>query len=230
MFTLQLSQLNEGIYYFAYKSIDNCFVFMNIHIYLLLQKPKVNVMIRCRTGSDFCYSEEEMDTMISDVEYYKTLKIDRFVFGALTLSQTVDEKICLKIVTLAHPTPVTFHRAFDMCKNPHTAMEQVIKLGFDRVLTSGQQPSAGDPNAIDLLKKIVSKYSSKIEIMPGAGVTAENGKKFMIIGCRIVHSSCKKLKQISQKENNLSMGTNSIEYIYYTDENIVKKLIMVLSA
>ncbi|XP_045538202.1 copper homeostasis protein cutC homolog [Papilio machaon] len=189
---------------------------------ILKMRPKVNIMIRCRSGSDFCYTTEEMDTMLSDIEYYKTLNINRFVFGALKVTLQVDEENCQKVITAANPIPVTFHRAFDLCINPSFALDRISKLGFTRLLTSGQQMSAGDPKAINLLQKLLSKNEGKIEIMPGAGVNADNAKDFINIGCKIVHSSCKQSKKINIG-NNLSMGTSSTQYIYYTDEKIVRR-------
>ncbi|XP_068619717.1 PF03932 family protein CutC isoform X2 [Battus philenor] len=190
--------------------------------------PKVNVMIRCRAGSDFCYTIEEMDTMLSDIEYYKSLNVDRFVFGALTSILEIDEESCLKVIQTAHPIPVTFHRAFDICKNPYDSIEKIINLGFNRLLTSGQQHSAGDVEAIKLLQGLVLGFGNKIEIMPGAGVNSDNVKVFLNIGCRIIHSSCKSLKQLTHIDNNLSMGMAPCENMYYTNENIVKKLKEVL--
>ncbi|CAG4966283.1 unnamed protein product [Parnassius apollo] len=195
----------------------------------LLKKPKVNVMIRCRTGSDFCYTEEEMDTMLSDIEFYKTLHVDKFVFGALTADQEIDEQNCVKILQAAHPIPVTFHRAFDICSDPHSALAKIVHLGFIRLLSSGQKSSAGDMNAIKLLRNLITIYGDKIEIMPGAGVNADNAKEFVNIGCKIIHSSCKRIEQLPSVKNHLTMGTTSSEYIYITDVNIVRRLKEVLS-
>ncbi|KPJ03510.1 Copper homeostasis protein cutC-like [Papilio xuthus] len=188
---------------------------------ILKMRPKINIMIRCRGGSDFCYTSEEIDTMLSDIEYYKTLNIDRFVFGALKALE-IDEEYCQKVINAANPIPVTFHRAFDICLNPNIAIEKIIKLGFTRLLTSGQEISADDPKAINLLQKLLCINKCRIEIMPGAGVNADNVKDFINIGCKIVHSSCKRSKEINIG-NNLSMGTATTQYIYYTDKNIVRR-------
>lgn len=195
----------------------------------LTKRAKVNVMIRCRTGSDFHYSEQEMDTMLSDVEVFKAYGVDRFVFGALTDSQDIDEKNCEKIRNQAGEVPLTFHRAFDVCIDPLSAVNKIAALGFSRLLTSGQKASANDVEAVQLITALNSSFGDKIEIMPGAGVTVENAKNFIDIGCKIVHSSCKRIRYLPQIKNGLSMGTSDSEHIFVTDETIVKKMKEVLS-
>ncbi|KAJ8711784.1 hypothetical protein PYW08_008738 [Mythimna loreyi] len=190
----------------------------------LTKRPKVNVMIRCRTGSDFHYSVEEMDTMLSDVDVFKACGVDRFVFGALTETQHIDETNCERVILQANPTPVTFHRAFDVCTAPLISIAKVAELGFDRLLTSGQKASANDAEAIELIKSLISKAGEKVQIMPGAGINLDNAKTFIDIGCKIVHSSCKRIRCLPQIKNGLSMGTNDSEHVFVTDENIVKKM------
>ncbi|KAM3961201.1 copper homeostasis protein cutC homolog [Aphomia sociella] len=189
----------------------------------LVQKPKVNVMIRCRTGSDFCYNEEEMDTMLADIEVFKTIGVDRFVFGALTNTQQVDKKNCMKVLKLAS-VPVTFHRAIDVCRDYTDSIDVIVELGFNRVLTSGQKASADDKDAFNLIKSVVKQYGKKIEIMPGAGVNVNNAKSFIDVGCKIVHSSCKNIKYLNKVDNNLNMGTGDSEYVYVSNEIIVRQI------
>lgn len=184
----------------------------------------MNVMIRCRTGSDFHYSTEEMDTMVSDVDIFKTFGVDRFVFGALTETQHIDVIKCERIIRQAHPTPVTFHRAFDVCMNPHLSIAKIAELGYNRLLTSGQKPTANEIEAIELIKSLISSIGDKVEIMPGAGINLENAKTFIDIGCKIVHSSCKRIRHLPQNKNSLSMGPSDSEHVFVTDENIVKKM------
>ena len=184
----------------------------------------MNVMIRCRTGSDFHYSMEEMDTMLSDVEVFKGFGIDRFVFGALTEAQVIDVINCQRLIRQAQPVPVTFHRAFDVCIDPLLSIDKIAELGFDRLLTSGQKATADDVEAIQLIKSLNTSAGDKVQIMPGAGINLSNAKNFIDIGCKIVHSSCKKIRYLPQIKNGLSMGTSDSEHIFVTDENIVKKM------
>lgn len=180
-------------------------------------------MIRCRGGSDFYYTNEEMDTMLADINILKDFGIHRFVFGALTINQEIDEENCLKVLSAANPIPITFHRAFDNCKDPNVAIEKIIKLGFDRILTSGQRSSASDVDAIKLIAMLVESYKDKIQIMPGSGVNAANAKTFIDLGCEIVHSSCKKSKPLLRAEKCISMGETDSETIFVTDKEIVRK-------
>ncbi|XP_045778843.1 copper homeostasis protein cutC homolog [Maniola jurtina] len=186
----------------------------------LMSKPKVNVMIRCRGGSDFGYSDQEMNTMLADIEVYKSFGVDRFVFGALTERQEIDATNCARIIDKANPIPVTFHRAFDLCVNPIKAIEDIVALGFTRLLTSGQQISADNAKAVELLTFLLKNFSSKIEIMPGAGINCDNARKFVDIGFNIIHSSCKRTRNLPEV-GNLCMGSN---VVYVTDEIIVREM------
>lgn len=193
-------------------------------LFILFQKPRLNVMIRCRAGSDFCYSDTEMSTMVADVDAFKEIGVDRFVFGALNYAQEVDEAKCTLVASAAYPLPLTFHRAFDICKNPISSMESIIKLGFSRVLTSGQRSSVEDPLAFKCISDLMGLYKDRIEIMPGAGINVNNAGKYIRLGCPIVHSSCKAVRDLPRIENNLCMGTGTTESISYTDEKNVIKL------
>lgn len=181
-------------------------------------------MIRCRAGSDFCYSNLEMTTMLADIEFFKKMGVDRFVFGSLKDSRRVDDLQCSKVLAAAYPSPVTFHRAYDMCKDPTQALEDVIQLGFTRVLTSGQRASAADGEAVKLIKTLVEKYGDKIEIMPGAGISADNAKMFIDMGCKIVHSSCKKQRSLPKIGKNIALGTSDCEQFYVTDGSLVQRI------
>lgn len=179
-------------------------------------------MLRSRTGSDFSYAEEEMETMLADLDVFKGLGVDRFVFGALTRTREIDIDKCRRVLEKAAPLPVTFHRAFDVCANPSDSLKTIIDLGFDRLLTSGQRPTAADEKALELLKMLTQQSSSRIEIMPGAGVNASNVKYFKNIPCNIVHSSCKTARALPKA--GVSMGTSECEFLYVTDEDSVRIL------
>ncbi|XP_041982837.1 copper homeostasis protein cutC homolog [Aricia agestis] len=180
------------------------------------QKCKVNIMIRCRSGSNFCYSAQEMTTMLADIEFYKTMEIDSFVFGALTSDNDIDVENCRRVINKAHPIPVTFHRAFDICKVPEEAITKIINLGFKRLLTSGQKISASEEEAKELIRKLLQH---KIEIMPGSGVSYENVMDFFKLGCRIVHSSCKATQKLQC--GSISMGSPEV---YITSFENVRKI------
>ena len=137
----------------------------------LLQKTKLHVIIRPR-GGDFLYSKLELDIMLHDIKVARQLGADGVVFGCLTAEGNVDIPAMKMLMNAVGDMSVTFHRAFDMCKNPQEALEQIIALGCNRILTSGQEPNA--VNGIPLLKELVKQADGRIIIMPGCGVNPSN--------------------------------------------------------
>lgn len=102
----------------------------------------------------------------------KKLGVDGVVIGCLKADGTIDMERNRELIAAAEGMSVTFHRAFDMCKNPFESLEQIIALGCDRLLTSGQQPTAIE--GISLLSQLVEKAGDRIIIMPGSGVNEDN--------------------------------------------------------
>ena len=132
---------------------------------------KLNIIIRPR-GGDFLYSDVEHKTMLHDIEIAKKLGVDGVVIGCLKADGTIDMERNRELIAAAEGMSVTFHRAFDMCKNPFESLEQIIALGCDTLLTSGQQPTAIE--GISLLSQLVEKAGDRIIIMPGSGVNENN--------------------------------------------------------
>lgn len=131
----------------------------------------LNVIIRPR-GGDFLYSSEEVREMLYDISLAKDYGADGLVFGSLTPDGDIDTDVMKALMKAAGDTPVTFHRAFDHCRNPFDAMEKIIGLGCVRILTSGQKASAAD--GVELLASMVEKSAGRIIIMPGCGVNERN--------------------------------------------------------
>ncbi|SFT12235.1 copper homeostasis protein CutC [Sphingobacterium wenxiniae] len=149
----------------------------------------IHVLIRPR-GGDFVYNEEEFEEMKRDILFCKEVGCDGVVIGVLKPDGSVDKERCKQLQELAEPMTVVFHRAFDRCKDPKQALEDVIELGFDRVLTSGLRNTAVEGK--DLLKALVLQASGRIEIMPGAGVNEENIIDLLNhTGAKSIHSSAK---------------------------------------
>ena len=123
-------------------------------------------------GGDFLYSEIEFEVMKADIENCKNLGCDGVVIGILNADGTVDKKRCKQLVEIAHPMKVTFHRAFDRTNDPFKAMEDIISIGCERILTSGQKNLATDGE--ELLNKLVKQANNRIIIMPGSGVNSDN--------------------------------------------------------
>ena len=124
-------------------------------------------IIRAR-GGDFLYSEEEFEIMRNDVVLCRKSGCDGAVIGILQTNGKVDKKRCLQLLELAYPMGVTFHRAFDWTVNPFEALEDIIDIGCERILSSGQQPDA--IQGASLLADLVKQADHRITIMAGGGV------------------------------------------------------------
>ncbi len=134
------------------------------------------VMIRPR-GGDFLYSDDEFEIMQQDITIAKNLGADGVVFGILRPDGTIDSERMKVLIGLARPMGITCHRAFDMTRDPVQAMEDLISLGVDRILTSGQQPAALQGSR--LISDLVKKSAGRIIIMPGSGVKEHNIKELV---------------------------------------------------
>jgi copper homeostasis protein len=123
-------------------------------------------------GGDFLYSEIEFELMKADIQICKNLGCDGVVIGMLNSDGTVDKQRCKQLVDIAQPMGVSFHRAFDRTKDPFKALEDIISIGCERILTSGQKSVATDGAA--LLNELVKQANGRIIIMPGSGVRSDN--------------------------------------------------------
>lgn len=143
-------------------------------------------MVRPRAG-DFAYSGLEFSVMKEDIVRAKTLGADGIVLGILQSDQRVDVARTRELVQLAHPLPVTFHRAFDECRDEYEGLEDVLQAGAKRILTSGSAPSAVD--GVWTLGELVKYAGERIVIVPGAGINAGNLKSLVEeTGAREFHS------------------------------------------
>ena len=131
----------------------------------------VMVMIRPRAGG-FCYTQTEMAVMLKDAKLAVEHGADGLVFGILTPDGSIDTDRCRQILELTHGRQTIFHRAFDVTPDPLKALDQLIDLGFTRLLTSGQQRSV--PEGIDLIKTLITRAAGRIEILPGGGIRPHN--------------------------------------------------------
>ena len=148
------------------------------------------VLIRPRAG-DFCYTDAEYETMKSDIIHCKNARVAGVVVGALLPDATFDWEKMKGFAQVAAPMPVICHRAFDYVKNPLEALEMLIQLGYQRVLTSGTERDVWKGK--ETLKNWVEKAQNRIEIMPGGGITTENLPILMQeIGATSFHFSAKK--------------------------------------
>jgi len=186
----------------------------------------VFVMLRPRGGDDFVYSRYEVEVMMNDAVVLKEWGADGFVFGALTASGEIDKSVCREIMDVVSPLPATFHRAFDVCRNTTMALSTIIELGFSRILTSGQELTAG--KGIPVIKKLISNADGRIIIMPGAGITRANiGEILRQTGAREFHASAKVLKTCSGSPGKCIMGLRSEENTFVTSEELVREMVTI---
>lgn len=153
----------------------------------------VHVLIRPRSGN-FFFSADEFDSIKHDIELCKKLGFAGIVSGVLNVDNTVDLSRVKELIELTKPLTFTFHRAFDCVPNPVEALKQLIDLGADRILTSGQEASA--EVGIDLLIQLNEQANHKIIIIPGSGINTENAKLFKNAGFQEIHTSASKTIQL----------------------------------
>ena len=131
----------------------------------------VFILIRPRAG-DFIYSDEEFELMKQDIVKFKEIGCKGIVSGVLNDDNSIDIERTQELVELSRPLEFTFHRAFDKVKNPLNEIENLIELGIDRILTSGQKDKAIE--GLELLKEFKNISKNKIKIMPGSGINKSN--------------------------------------------------------
>ena len=147
----------------------------------------IHVLIRPRAG-DFVYSRAEFETMKREIQAAKDLGMDGIVVGLLDEYMQVDRERTSSLINLASPLPVTFHRAFDSCRDLTASLQAVIETGATRILTSeGKEQAANAPAS---LAELVARAGSRIAIMPGGGVRANNVERILReTGAQEIHTS-----------------------------------------
>ena len=188
---------------------------------------KVHVLIRPR-GGDFLYTDEEVDCMVDDIIAAREAGVHGVVIGALDADGNVDTKACRRMVEAAGGINVTFHRAFDLCRDRKTALEEIIALGCNRVLTSGQASSAKEGAAV--LAELVTQAHNRITILAGAGVGPNNAAGIIAAsGTNEVHASARHSvgSKMRYRHEGVSMGVpGSDEYSRkVTSAEIVKEIV-----
>lgn len=155
---------------------------------LMHKDIKVNVLIRPRVG-DFLYSDNEVMTMVRDILLCKQAGANGVVFGVLTPEGDVDKAACRFLMRAAGDLHKTFHRAFDMCRDPRKAVRDIIDLGFDRILTSGQAASAME--GADLIRDLQTEFP-EITFIAAGGISPDNAAEIVrLTGVREIHASAK---------------------------------------
>lgn len=177
------------------------------------------VMIRPR-GGDFLYNDDDFEMMKKEIELCKKSGCDGIVTGILTTDGKIDKPRCRQLIELAYPLEATFHRAFDRVDDPFQALEDLIDLGFERILTSGLKPKAVE--SLKLLKELVNKADGRIIIMPGSGVTSQNIISIAgTTGAKEFHSSASFSKESEVKFINAKMN-ESLNHVSVNKEEVRK--------
>lgn len=176
-----------------------------------LEGLMVHVLIRPR-GGDFVYTEEEVRCMEADIMVARETSVDGVVIGALTKEGEIDMDVCRRLVSAAGDMNITFHRAFDVCCDPVKALEQIISLGCNRLLTSGHEKNAVE--GIPMLKKLVSRAAGRLVVMPGCGVNPGNAQKILeACGAEEIHASARSSRVFGRLETDPYVVKEIVESI-----------------
>jgi copper homeostasis protein len=203
---------------------------------LILTKNNTDLKVICMArprGAGFCYEKEYYEILLLDVKTMMEYGADGIAFGCLddkgniNVSQT--KEVINTIKSYGKEKEVVFHRAFDCVSNPFEAIETLINLGVDRILTSGLESKA--EQGMKLLKDLQKKYGHKIQILAGSGINAKNAKEIMeYTGITQIHSSCKAwAKDKTTTKNHVSYAYSNDNFSYDTvDSLLVKELVKVV--
>lgn len=192
----------------------------------------VNVLIRPRCG-DFIYSGKEFEVMKRDILFCRDSSVNGVVIGLLKSDGTIDKERIFELIKIARPMSITFNRAFDFTRDPLEALDTLIELEVDRVLTSGQEQSACE--GIDTIKRLVDRAKDRIIVMPGGGINENNVKKIITkSGVKEIHASARESvkSKMNYHNTNLSMispGLSSENEIKFASEERIRKIIKSIS-
>lgn len=188
------------------------------------ERTKIFVMLRPRRGIDFKYSGGEMEAILFDLGQFKTHGADGFVFGALNTSRNIDVEACCRVVKAAVPLPVTFHRAFDVLDREVLGanVEQLIDLGFKRILTSGCHETAEKGSAV--IGGLTEDYGGRIIFLTGGGIEPGNLQRLIDqTKCKEFHGSCR-MKGTFERDAIIGDLVKNVP----TDEHKVREMINIL--
>ncbi|MDR0969418.1 MAG: copper homeostasis protein CutC [Lentimicrobiaceae bacterium] len=176
----------------------------------------IRVLIRPRSGN-YTYTNFETLTMIRDIQLCKEMGFEGVVLGALTKTKTIDFDVLKKLVEAASGMQLTFHRAIDACRNPFEALPELIKMGFDKILTSGGKPTA--EMGIGQITQMQQQFGNQIHIMAGGGINPQNVLK-IIESTQITHChfSASKIQYQGATPENPKDATGAL--MTWTESNV----------
>ena len=195
------ANLGEGGTTPAYGTLRRCRELFDLPIFPI---------IRPRAG-DFLYTDDEFRSMVYDIEIAKSLGYDGVVIGLLLSDGQIDLARTAALRELAYPMEVTFHRAFDRCADPVNALEQLISIGIDRVLTAGQALTA--PEGVACIAALQRQANGRIVILPGSGVRPDNvGALHVQTGCHEFHNSLRGWRDSAMQFRHPNFKENAESY------------------
>lgn len=187
----------------------------------------LHILIRPRAG-DFCYSQAELRAMQSDLEQCARLGCHGVVIGALDAAGDVDVAVCRDLIAAAGSMSVTFHRAFDVVRDRQAALEALIGLGCNRVLTSGAQASA--PEGATAIAAVVRQAAGRIGVMAGAGIRPQDVRQLVAAtGVREIHASASARRTSAMSQRNAALRGLDADW-RQTDAEAVRRLVDELRA
>jgi len=191
----------------------------------------IHVLIRPR-GGDFLYSDEEFEVMKADVIFCREIGIDGIVTGILLADGSIDKERCGILKDLAMPMSTSSHRAFDYCSDPYQGLEDLIAIGYERILTAGQRNTVTE--GMTLIAELVRRAAGRIIIMPGSGVNEDNILEIIEkTGVHEIHTTARSAQESTMAFRNsqvdLSMNLNANAYSRFsTDSSKVQNLCKLL--
>ncbi|MFI1772031.1 copper homeostasis protein CutC [Thalassobellus citreus] len=202
--------------------------------YGFIKKVKQNlsipafILIRPRSGN-FYYSDNEFNIMKTNIELCKELGCNGIVSGVLNSDNTIDVERTQELVELSKPLPFTFHRAFDKVKDSFEALEQLINIGVDRILTSGKEASA--EGGFKHLLALRKQATNKLIILPGSGINKENVLLFKNAKFEEMHCSASTIHYVNELEH---IPLNSKVFfderiLVHSDYNKIKSIVDIVN-
>lgn len=192
-------------------------------------KEKITVpafVMICPRAGDFLYNDEEFEVIKKDILLCKQLGFDGVVCGILQINGSIDKKRTAQLVEWAYPLEFTFHRAFDRCKEPLNALEDIIDCGCNRILTSGQVANVLDGKK--LIKQLIQQADNRIIILPGGGLRSSNvGELKTFTGANEFHTSAKKIVHSNMQFINQNMKDETDQIS--VDVKEIKKINLLLN-
>lgn len=207
--------LGEGGTTPSYGQITLARKLLNIQLYPII-RPR---------GGDFLYTDLEFEVMKADIKECVKLGCDGVVIGILKADGQIDIARCAELVELANPLGVTFHRAFDVCANPSIALEDIIRIGCERILTSGGRQTA--VQGTTLIAQLVQQAAGRIEIMPGSGVNENNIAELVEqTGATVFHTTAKNIFNSEMRYQNPDVSFSANDLVLERTDRLKVKLIL----